>query len=548
MSVDLGDELERGRDAYARLAWTEAYEAFRRADAATPLPVDDVELLGVSATMLGRDDEWMSCLERAHRLHLEAGDELRAVRCGFWLGMILAVQGELGPAIGWFSRSQRLLDHVERDCVEHGYLLVPEAFRQDIEGDVAASAETFRRAAEIAERFGDRDLFALAVHRRGLWLLRLGKVDEGLALLDESMVSVTAGEVSPFVTGMVYCGVIAGCQEIYEVRRAQEWTAALARWRDRQPDLVAFSGRCLVHRAEILQLRGAWGDALAEARQAEERYAEGMVPIAVGQAFYLQAEVLRLRGSFAEAEASYKDASRHGFEPQPGLALLRLAQGDQPSASATLRRALAETDDAIRRIALLPAAVEVLLAGDDVVEGRQAADELVEQANVFPSAMLRALVDHAQGAVALAEGDPPRALAALRSAQRTWLELEAPYETARARVLIGVACRSLGDEDAAVLELGAAREVFEELGAIPDVAQVDALELPVATGDTYGLTARELEVLRLVASGKTNRDIAAELVISEHTVARHVQNIFAKLDVSSRTAAGAFAHEHQLLY
>ncbi len=546
--MDVGQDLERARDAYERLAWTEAYEAFGRADAAAPLEAGDVELLGSAAAMLGRDDEWIRCLERAHQLHLDAGDELRAVRCGFWIGMNLAVRGELGPAIGWFSRSQRLLEHEERESVEHGYLLVPEAFRQDFDGDVAAAAETLRQAAEIAERFGDRDLFALASHRRGLWLLRLGKINDGLALLDESMVSVTAGEVSPFMTGLVYCGVIAGCQEIYEVRRAQEWTAALARWRDRQPDLIAFSGRCLVHRAEILQLRGAWADAFEEARLAGERYAEGMAPIAVGQAFYLQAELLRLRGAFAEAEESYRSASRFGWEPQPGLALLRLAQGDAVSASAALGRALGETEDPIRRLALLPASAEVLLAAGDVAGARGAADELADLANAFTSTMLQAIVDHVHGAVALAEDDARRALVALRRAHQAWQELDAPYDAARSRVLIGVSCRALGDEDAAALELRAARETFEELGAVPDIARVDGLEHPAPARDAYGLTARELEVLRLVAAGKSNRAIASELVISEHTVARHVQNIFGKLDVSSRTAAGAFAHEHQLLY
>jgi len=546
--VDVRQELERGRSAYERLAWTEAYEAFGRVDSEAPLQASDVELYGAAAAMLGRDDEWMRCLERAHHLHLDAGDELRAVRCGFWLGMNHAVRGELGPAIGWFGRSQRLLEHEERASVEHGYLLVPEAFRQESEGDIAAAAETLGRAVEIGERFGDHDLFAMTAHRRGLLLIRLGAVADGLALLDESMVSVTAGEVSPFMTGLVYCGVIAGCQEIYEVPRAQQWTSELARWRERQPDLVAFSGRCLVHRAEIMQLRGAWDEALAEAREAEERYRAGMAPVAIAQAFYLQAEVLRLQGAFAEAEEAYRNASRHGLEAQPGLALLRLAQGDAESASAAVRRALGEAGEAIRRVALLPGAVEVFLGGGQVVEARRGADELAELASIFPSALLRALVDHAQGAVALAEDDPQRALGALRSAQRSWRELEAPYQTARARALVGLACRSLGDADAASLELAAARETFEQLGAVPDVAWVDALERPVATQDAHGLTPRELQVLRLVAAGKSNREIASALVISEHTVARHVQNIFGKLDVSSRTAAGAFAHEHQLLY
>jgi DNA-binding NarL/FixJ family response regulator len=272
-----------------------------------------------------------------------------------------------------------------------------------------------------------------------------------------------------------------------------------------------------------------------------------MAPVAIAQAFYLQAEVLRLQGAFAEAEEAYRNASRHGFEAQPGLALLRLAQADAVSASAAVRRALGEAGEAIRRVALLPGAVEVFLGGGDVVEARRAADELAELTKIFPSGLLRALVDHAHGAVALAENDPQRALAALHSAQRAWQGLEAPYQTARARALVGVACRSLGDEDAATLELAAARETFEQLGAIPDVARVDALERPVATRDVHGLTTRELEVLRLVAAGKSNREIASALVISEHTVARHVQNILLKLRVSSRTAATAFAFEHQLV-
>ena len=358
------------------------------------------------------------------------------------------------------------------------------------------------------------------------------------------MVAVTTGELSPIPTGLVYCGVILACQEVYELSRAREWTAALTRWCADQPDLVAFTGRCLVHRAEIMQLDGAWPDALEEARKASARFALQRNP-AAGVASYRQAEVLRLQGDFAAAEEAYRDASRNGWEPQPGLAQLRLAQGNLEAAVAAIRRATNETTAPLKRGALLPAHVEIDLAVGDVEEARAACRELEDLADTFDSAMLSALAAHSRGAVQLGEGDARAALVSLRRAARLWQELDAPYETARARALIGSACRALGDDDAADLELEAARGSFRELGAAPDLAHLDSQT--VSTLDSHGLTPRELEVLRLVAAGKSNREIAAELVISEHTVARHVQNIFAKLRVSSRTAAGAFAFEHDLV-
>jgi DNA-binding CsgD family transcriptional regulator len=375
-------------------------------------------------------------------------------------------------------------------------------------------------------------------------LIKAGRVREGLAILDESMVAVTSRELSPIVTGIVYCGVILACQEVYEVRRAHDWTAALTRWCSEQPDIVAFTGRCLVHRAEIMQLRGAWPDALEEAQKAQARFALQKNP-SVGLASYRQAEVLRLQGEFTAAEEAYREASRQGWEPQPGLAQLRLAQKNLDAASAAIRRATAETTESLKRAALLPAHVEIALAAGEVEDARTACRELEQIAQTFESAMLAALVAHARGSVHLAEGDASAALASLREAVRIWHELEAPYEVARGRVLIGLALRTLGDHDAAQLELGGARAAFAELGAAPDVARVDSLTRR-ETRDAHGLSARELEVLRLVAAGKSNREIAAALVISEHTVARHVQNIFAKLGLSSRAAATAFAFEHDL--
>ncbi|TMK72104.1 MAG: helix-turn-helix transcriptional regulator [Actinobacteria bacterium] len=495
--------------------------------------------------MLGREDDWMQILERAHQRHLEAGAQLRAARCAIWIGMNLATRGALGPASGWLGRGQRLVERDGSDCAEQGYMLLPVAFQRDSAGDVDGAASTAAAAAEIGERFGDADLSALAAHLEGEFLVHSGRVREGLAALDQAMVAVTAGEVSPVASGIVYCGVILACEDVYELRRAQEWTAALTRWCERQPELRAFTGRCRVHRAQLMRLRGAWPEALEETRRAEERFEDAMNRAAAAKGYYLRAEVHRLRGESRDAEAAYREASRLGLEPQPGLALLRLAQGNADAAAAALRRALAQTDDRLQRAGLLPACVDVELTVGDVDAAESACRELAATAADFGTEMLGAMATHARGAVELAKDDAASALATLRQAWRAWDELEAPYEAARTRVLIAAACRAAGDDDGWALELDAARNAFEELGAAPDLARID--ELTGAGSAYHGLTAREVEVLRLVATGKSNKEIAAMLVISEHTVSRHVQNIFTKLRVVSRTAAAAFAHEHDLV-
>jgi len=467
--------LERGREAYARKAWSDAFESLSRADEEAPLGADDLVLLAQSAFMLGRDGEFLGILERAHQAYLGAGDAPRAVRCAFWIGMNLALRGEMGPAGGWLGRAQRLLEREERDSVERGYLLLPASFEREGAGDLAAAAAIAAQAAEIGEQFGDRDLFALALHQQGNVLIREGEVARGLGLMDEAMVAATARELSPIVVGVVYCGVILACQQVYEVRRAKEWTAALTDWCAEQPDLVAFTGRCLVHRSEILQLQGAWSDALEEARRAGERFARQLNPRASGVASYRQGELLRLRGEFEAAEEAYRTASGHGWEPQPGLAQLRLAQGRTDAAVAAIRRATSEATDPLRGAALLPAQVEILLAAGDVEGARVACLELEEIAGRYESAMLGALATHARGAVTLADGDAVSALTALRGAARLWQQLEAPYDEARARVQIGLACRALEDHDAAELDLESARTTFAALGAAPDLGRLDSL-------------------------------------------------------------------------
>jgi DNA-binding CsgD family transcriptional regulator len=546
--ADAAAELERGRESYAKGAWRDACESLSAVDQAAPLGATDLELLARAAYMLGRDDDYVDGLERAHHAHVDAGETLRAVRCAFWIGHSMLFRGDAVRASGWFGRAERLLESAGQDCVERGYLLIPLWLKQMAGGDNEGACTTTAEAADIGERFGDSDLMWLARDEQGRALIGQGRVQEGLRLVDEVLVAALAGELSPIVTGIVYCNTIAFCHDAYELHHAREWTEALTLWCERQPEMVAHNGLCLVHRAEIMQLQGAWGDALDEAQRAAARFNRGVLnQLACGKAHYLKGEVHRLRGELAEAEAAYREASRFGREPQPGLALLRLAQGQGDTAAAAIRRAVGETTEPLRRAALLPAYVEIMLDVGEHERARAACHELGEIANRQASDALRAMSEHATGAAVLAEGDAQAALIPLRRAWQLWQMLEAPYESARVRVLVGRACAALGDEDTAALELEAARELFAELGAAPDLARVASLLPGAAPVDAHGLTHRELEVLRLVAAGSSNRDIGAALVISEHTVARHLQNIFAKLGVSSRTAASAFAFEHDLV-
>jgi DNA-binding CsgD family transcriptional regulator len=539
-------ELERGRECYERRAWVDAYQSLSLADQSAPLNAEDLDLLAMSAYLTGRDGDYLRALERAYQAHLDAGQGIRAIRCAFWLGFRLLFRGEMGRATGWLARAQRLLEREARDCAEQGYLLLPVVEQHLAAGDFDAAYAAATDAAETGERCGDADLIACARHQQGRVRLQQGQVETGLALLDETMVAVTAGELSPLVTGLMYCSVIEACQQVYALDRAREWTAALARWCDGQPEMIAFSGVCRVHRAEVMQLGGAWPDAIVEAQRACER-SQGISHQVAAAAFYQKAEIHRLKGEFTAAEEAYRSVSQLGSEPQPGLALLREAQGRTDTAAAAVRRAVSATTDRFKRMRLLPAYVEIMLAAGDVQEARNACRELGEIAVSFATGVLGAMAAHARGAVELADGDAQAALGSLRGAFEVWQRVEAPYAAARVRVLIGMACRALGDEEGAGLELAAARSVFEQLGAAPDLARIDTLAKGALPQHPHRLTPRELQVLRLIAAGKTNKAIAAELFLSEKTVDRHVSNIFTKLDVPSRAAATAFAYEHKLI-
>jgi DNA-binding CsgD family transcriptional regulator len=540
------NDLERGREAYSSQVWADAFDALSNADRSDSLAAEDLELLSEAAYMLGREGEYLATLERAHRAHRDAGEPMAALRCAFWIGVNLARRGDIGQASGWLGRAQRLLDEQGGDRVERGYLILPLVFEQEASGDLEAAAATAGKVAAIGERFADADLFALAAHEQGHVLIKIGRIKEGLGLLDETMVAVIAGELSPIVSGIVYCGVILACRDAHDVRRAQEWTAALSAWCKRQPDLVAFTGRCLLHRAELMQSHGAWSEALQEAQRAGKRCEEGENPAAAGEADYRRGEIQRMLGDFGAAETAYRAASGRGREPQPGLALLRLAQGRIDDASATIGRAMTEATEIGKRASLLPAYVEIRLAAGDLEAARVASREMESLAASDDGGQLAAMAAHVRGAVEMAEDDPRTSLASLRLAEGIWRKLKFPYEEARVRELVGVACRALGDEDTADLELEASRAAFSELGATPDVKRVES-RLGNGPGGGSALTKRELEVLRHLASGETNKAIAADLVLSERTVDRHVGNLFAKLGVSSRAAATAYAYEHHLL-
>jgi DNA-binding CsgD family transcriptional regulator len=546
MAVSGGDPLERGRRAFAAQAWADAYGSLESADDAEPLGAEDLELLATAAHLLGRTDDATRAWERAHQAAVRDGDLARAVRDAFHLVMGFGQRGEFAQAGGWFARASGLVEQIGSDRVERGYLLIPQALLALDSGDASGAFAFFDEAAAIAARFNDPELSTLGRLGRGQTLIAMGETARGVALLDEAMVAVTAGEVSPINAGIVYCAAIEAFQAIFDLRRAQEWTTALSRWCDDQPDLVPFRGRCLVYRAELMQFHGLWQDAVAEAGRAADWLSRPPPEPAIGEAHYQQAELHRLRGEDEEAEQDYRAASQWGRRPDPGLALLRLAQGDTDAAAASIRRAVDEADE-FSRPRLLEPYVEIMLAARDVAAARAAADDLAALADRFDATLPRAIASRAAGSVQLAEGDARGALVTLRRAWELWLDLEAPYESARVRVQIAMACRAVGDADTADLELAAARAVFGDLGAVRDVARVDELVVRAAAVKGSGLSRREIEVLRLLANGRTNREIATGLGISERTVDRHVSNIFAKLDVSTRSAATAYAYEHRLV-
>ena len=426
-------DREQGLAAYGRRAWGEAHAALAAADAATPLDADDLERLASAAYLVGHEDESARAWERAFHARVAEGAPDRAAYCGFWIAFGMLSRGEPARAAGWLARSRRALGPDVPECAALGYLALPDAVARVQSGDATGALAVAADTIALGERCGDTDLVAFARCVQGRALIRAGRPVEGVALLDEVMVAVVGDEITPVLAGDLYCTVIEGCQEVYDVGRAHEWTEALTAWCAAQPDLVPYRGQCLVHRAEIMMLRGAWPDAADTARRAHARLSAPPGHPAAGAAAYVEGELYRLRGAYGEAEAAYRRASGWGREPQPGLALLRLAQGRRDTARAAIGRAVDEATgeaNAAARPPLLAAAVEIALAGGDVAAARGAADRLAGIADALDAPILRAMAAEARGAVLAAEGEVSGALAALRGAWTAWHRLPAPYAAA----------------------------------------------------------------------------------------------------------------------
>lgn len=538
------DDLVEAREAYERREWVAAYRALTDLDA-DDLRADDFAALATTAYLLGRQNDCVQALQRAFQANIDAGNEVAAARSALWLALVLSLGGEPAVGGGWAARATRILDGIDADVVERGYAMIHETFRCVFSGDFAGALDRAAVIVDYGERFAEPDLLAQGLNMRGRLLTHAGQVQEGLALMDESLVSVVAGEVSPIFSGIIYCTAIEACAWVCDYGRMSEWTRALTSWCDVQPGLVAFTGQCAVHRGQLMRLRGAFHDAIDELERAAERYALAGGAPAVGLAHEERGDVLRIIGDLDGAELAYEQAVMYGSRVQPGRALLWLARGDPAGAATAVRAVLDEVGDPIERNRILPAAVDIFVAAREIDEAAQLSGELDRIAEAFGCTALAAAAGRASGVVADARADPSAAVAAVRPAIDQWTKLGAPYEVARCRFVLGMALRSLGDEQSAVAELTMARDTFSNLDATPAARDVARwLEPDDVPG---GLSRREVEVLRLVAAGKSNSDIAAELVVADKTVARHLSNIFTKLDVHSRTAAAAFAFEHDLV-
>jgi DNA-binding CsgD family transcriptional regulator len=542
--MDHGDDhLEAAREAYAQRDWAGARAILLRARDRGSLDGDHLLILSDTAWWLGLVDESVSEAEQAYRRYVDVGLTRRAATAAVAIAVTLFLRGDEEIGSAWMSRAQRHLDG-EPEGPEHGYVVYLLEVEGALDGDdLAAVAASARRVREIGLRHGDPNLVATGLLGEGRALVRAGEVARGMGLLDEAMVGVVGGEVAPDWAGNVYCHLMATCWELQDIRRAAAWIAATEEWLRDLPSAVVFRGVCRVHRGQLLHLRGEWDRAEAEA----SAVARGLARIHVESAAegqYAIGEIRRLRGDEAGAEAAYRAAHELGRDPQPGLALLRLAQGRVDAAVASIGAALAGTRSPLRRARLLAAQVEIVLEAGDHAAARDAARELDAIATTFGTSGLAACARSADGAVLLAQGEVAGAIGALRDALGRWRDLGAPYEASRVRVRLADAYAALGDRDLARLEREAAAAAFRQIGATADVRRLGA---PGAGTSLSGaLSARELEVLALIATGMTNREVAEQLVLSEKTVARHLSNVFDKLGVSTRTEAAAVAFAHGL--
>jgi DNA-binding NarL/FixJ family response regulator len=526
--------------------WIGEVQRLRAADLDGGLDATGLARYGLALELTGRAEEATAAWDRAHRAYLASGDRLSAIRCIFWLGFTLSWRGAFAQAAAWAARLGELVAAEPQDSAAAAMLLIAEAGARSARGDQAGALESYGRAAALAERFDEPDVLLLAVLGSGRSHMLRGDPEQAAACMDRVMLLVSSGRANDLAAGAGYCAVIASCVGRRDVERAREWTGALTTWCEGQQGLVPFRGECLVHRAGLLQLSGAWQE--AEQTLSALLSSQQMALGPLGLARYEEAELLRLQGRTGEAEAAYRAAVAVGHEAQPGLGRLRSAQGRLDSALAGLERALGLAVQPGDRADVLDALVDVRLEAGDLEGAGRAAGELDALAELLGTSYLRAQADRTAGCVLLARGEATSALARLRRAWVAWQAVGAPYEAARTRVAVALAARALGDEDAASMEIDAARHTFTELGAVTDLARVDATFPPEDPAAANGpLSPREVEVLRLVAQGRSNREIATRLFISERTAARHVSNILAKLQLANRAAATAFAYDHGLV-
>jgi len=539
--------LTKGQDAYRNQQWAEAYALFSAAEQESALEPEVLFKMGVAAYLTGKDSESTHIWSQAHAEFLNTEQNNRAVYCAFWLGMTLTSRGEEVRGSGWFSRARRILEDIQQECPEHGFLYLPEGLQNLGEDNGERAYALFKQALRIGKQFGNAELMILGRLGCGQALISQGKISEGTALLDEVMVSVEAEEVLPIAVGIVYCAVITTCHLTYDYQRAREWTSVLSHWCESQPEMVPFRGECLVRRAEVLQWRGEWSLAMDEIGHACDILSDPFRQSAAGLAYYRKGELHRIRGEVSAAESAYQQARNLGEKPQPGLALLWLAQEKIEAAKKAIQLSIDARQDNTGRAKLLPAYIEIMLAAGAIEQAQSAAGNLLDISETIEAPYLRAIAAGEKGAVLVARKSSEEALSWLEKSSQILKSLDMPYETARIRILTGLAHRQLGDNATAELEFESAKWILKRIGAPFKLPNIAPPGRSPSSGEARGLSQRELQILQLVATGKTNKTIASQLYISERTVDRHVSNILLKLDVASRTEATTFAYKHNLL-
>jgi len=528
--------------AGSRPDWRAIHDELARREL-TSLSAAELDQLGESLFWLDRPDDSIAVLGRAFTAHVADGDHAGAAMAAWQLFYDYALVGEMALANGWLERARREAAHVEGSATA-GFLAVAESDRAAGAGALEDAVTHAERAVELGRATGHADLTAMALQAKGRALVACGRLDEGIVALDEAMVAVVNGELTPLFTGWVYCNALSTCHDLADLTRAIQWSESAMRWCDDLREGRLYPGICRLHVVELATLRGTWETAAVMAQQACEELTSHD-PRYAGVAHYLIGELHRMAGDLDLAEEAFTSAHQLGRVPQPGLARVRLAQGRFDAAVNGLRLALEPVPLApLRRTELLAALADAQLAVGDIDAAAAAAAEMTEVVHGSASVYLDAVTRTTEAQVLLARGD---ALASCRRAGEAVERFQAlglPYDGARAREVRGAAAQVINELDTAQLELAAARETFQRLGAEPDARRVAAL---LGQAPPSPLSSREIEVLRLVARGGTNKEVAGELLVSEHTVARHLSNIYTKLGVGSRSAATAFAYERSLI-